>query len=43
MAPTDDLRPRYKVFIGLNEKMNPVDRGYFMGPTYIGEKCFTEQ
>jgi hypothetical protein len=43
MAPTDDLRPRYKVFIGLSEEMNPVDRHCFTGPTYIGEKCFTEQ
>jgi len=29
MAPTDDSRPRYKIFIGLSEDFEPVNRDYF--------------
>lgn len=43
MAPVEDLRHRYKVFIGLSEKFAPVERDYFARSAYKGNQCFGEE
>jgi hypothetical protein len=41
MGPTDDQRPRYKVYIGLSEEFEPVNRDYFITKKARGFKCFS--
>jgi hypothetical protein len=41
MGPTDDQRPRYKVYIGLSEKFEPVHRECFVDFRARGFKSFS--